>query len=215
MSVLRREPRVVYRVYSRQDYLAGADMETDREAPPATCVDDTPRARSPLGVRLSRRRLAVGRYVKHTPPAGLGRSRGGMHRRVAGAVVAGAIAGAVGIVVTSATRRASLERRSAEVSSGQLSSRAPRYDTRLPQAARRGARRALPRGARRSRRPTVDGAGRSRAGRSGRRAAERDRAGDTAPDMRLVDHSTERGPAVDVGTGRVGAPEDGDFGFEQ
>jgi hypothetical protein len=35
MAALRRTPRAVYRVYSQEEYLAGADVLTDWDAPPA------------------------------------------------------------------------------------------------------------------------------------------------------------------------------------
>jgi hypothetical protein len=83
---LRRQPRVVYRVYTEEEYLAATNALTDWDAPPPTCDDDT-------------RPADLNRGAVRKPVRSASGSGEPLLRRLAGAALLTGALGAVGAVV--------------------------------------------------------------------------------------------------------------------
>ena len=221
MSVLRREPRVVYRVYSQQEYLADADTLTDCDARPPTCVEDT-RRHDRRDEREGRRDARLATTAEQSRRQSSWAARGSRGRPIA--LVAALIFGAVAaIALILDVRPLQSESQTAEVRSPASAQASSLQSVRRPGAVRvaappitdgRVGSRTPARHATNRRRSRTDGARRNsppHARVAAGRHASLDRASDADEPARLTARSVPTGPKL----GGAGSTDRHEFGFER
>ena len=223
MSVLRREPRVVYRVYSQQEYLADTDTLTDCDAPPATCVEDTRRP-DRRGQREGRRDACLARADEQSRRRSSRAARGSRGRPIAiGAALICGVVGAVALILDVRPLQTDSQTAEARSPASAQASRLQRVERpggvrvaapASPITRDRIASRAPARHATNRRRSVTDDARRNsppRARSAASRQASLDRASDAREPTRLAARSAPTQPEVGAGS----TERHNEFGFER